>query len=165
MDRKYGIDIKWLAVTSFEMRFGGRDLDRIDCKTKFEVHGEKIGIIGDKMGLEKSITVNGHVHDGKLNFNMNLCMDKNRKMFRDLPYSISEWEGDVRKTEDYWYEKDLGVYASYSECEEAQKRFLSMNESTLSRCELTNELFIDRLKVDVPSSFWGEGFDTCVGGK
>ena len=91
---------------SFEMRFGGRDLDRIDCKTKFEVHGEKIGIIGDKMGLEKSITVNGHVHDGKLNFNMNLCMDKNRKMFRDLPYSISEWEGDVRKTEDYWYEKD-----------------------------------------------------------
>lgn len=65
----------------------------------------------------------------------------------------------------YWYEKELGVYASYSECEEAQKRFLSMNESTLSRCELTNELFIDRLKVDVPSSFWGEGFDTCVGGK
>ncbi len=91
---------------SFEMRFGGISLSRIDCKTKFEVHGEKIGIIGDKMGLEKSITVNGHIHDGKLNFNMNLCVDKNRKMFRDLPYSISEWEGDVRKTEDYWYEED-----------------------------------------------------------
>lgn len=90
----------------FEMRFGGKQMDRIDCKTRFEVHGEKIGIIGDKAGLEKSITVNGHKHDGKLCFNMNLCMDKNRKMFRDLPYSISEWSGDVRKTEDYWYEKD-----------------------------------------------------------
>ncbi len=91
---------------SFEMRFGGEALGRIDCKTRFEVHGEKIGIIGNKMGLEKSLTVNGHIHDGKLNFNMRLCMDKNRKMFRDLPYSISEWEGDVRKTEEYWYEED-----------------------------------------------------------
>ncbi len=91
---------------SFEMRFGGLDLRRIDCKTKFEIHGEHIGIIGDKAGLEKSITVNGHKHDGKLCFNMNLCMDKNRKMYRDLPYSISEWSGDIRVTEDYWYEKD-----------------------------------------------------------
>ena len=91
---------------SFEMRFGGVDLERIDCKTKFEIHGEHIGIIGDKAGLEKSLTVNGHKHDGKLCFNMNLCMDKNRKMFRDLPYSISEWSGDVRKVEDYWYEED-----------------------------------------------------------
>ncbi len=91
---------------SFEMRFGGISLSRIDCKTEFEIHGEKIGIIGDKAGLEKSLTVNGHKHDGKLCFNMNLCMDKNRKMFRDLPYSISEWSGDIRVTEDYWYEKD-----------------------------------------------------------
>ncbi len=91
---------------SFEMCFGGKQMDRIDCKTKFEIHNERIGIIGDKAGLEKSITVNGHKHDGKLCFNMNLCMDKNRKMFRDLPYSISEWSGDIRVTEDYWYEKD-----------------------------------------------------------
>ena len=91
---------------SFEMRFGGKDLSRIDCKTRFEIHNERIGIVGDKAGLEKSITVNGHKHDGKLCFNMNLCMDKNRKMFRDLPYSISEWSGDIRVTEDYWYEKD-----------------------------------------------------------
>jgi len=66
---------------------------------------------------------------------------------------------------DYWYEKDLGVYSSYSECEEAQKRFLSMNESLISHCELINELFIDCIKIDAPSSFWSEGFDTCVGGK
>ncbi|MBQ2842523.1 MAG: hypothetical protein IJE72_05760 [Clostridia bacterium] len=91
---------------SFEMRFGGIMLSRIDCKTRFEIHGERIGIIGDKAGLEKSITVNGHKHEGKLCFNMNLCMDNNRKMYRDLPYSISEWSGDIRATEDYWYEKD-----------------------------------------------------------
>ena len=91
---------------SFEMRFGGMNLERIDCKTRFEVHNERIGIIGDKAGLEKSLTVNGHKHEGKLCFNMNLCMDKNRKMFRDLPYSISEWDGEVRVTEDYWYEED-----------------------------------------------------------
>lgn len=91
---------------SFEMRFGGTVFSRINCKTKFEVHGQKIGIIGDKAGLEKSITVNGHKHEGKLNFNINLCMDKSRRMYRDLPYSISEWSGDIRVTEDYWYEKD-----------------------------------------------------------
>lgn len=92
---------------SFEMRFGGADLSRIDCKTRFEVHGERIGITDDKAGLKKSLTVNGHKHEGKLCFNMNLCLDKNRKMFRDLPYSISEWSGDIRVTEDYWYKKDL----------------------------------------------------------
>ncbi len=91
----------------FEMRFGGSDSDRIDCKTRFEIHNERIGITGDKAGLMKSLTVNGHKHDGKLCFNVNLCMDKNRKMFRDLPYSISEWSGDIRVTEDYWYKKDL----------------------------------------------------------
>lgn len=91
---------------AFEMRFGGMNLSRIDCKTRFEIHNEHIGIIGDKAGLEKSITVNGHKHEGKLCFNMNLCMDKSRKMFRDLPYSISEWDGDIRVTEDYWYEED-----------------------------------------------------------
>ncbi len=91
---------------SFKMRFGGKYMDRIDCKTRFEIHNERIGIIGDKAGLEKSITVNGHKHEGKLNFNMNLCLDKSRKMYRDLPYSISEWSGDIRVTEDYWYEKD-----------------------------------------------------------
>lgn len=90
----------------FEMRFGGKNLERIDCRTQFEIHNERIGIIGDKSGLEKSLTVNGHKHEGKLCFNINLCMDKNRKMFRDLPYSISEWDGEIRTTEDYWYEKD-----------------------------------------------------------
>lgn len=89
----------------YEMKFRGNS-PRIDCKTKFEVHNQRIGKIGDKAGLEKSLTVNGHTHESKLCFNLNLCLDKNRKMFRDLPYSISEWDGQVRKTEDYWYKKD-----------------------------------------------------------
>lgn len=88
-----------------EMAFNGES-PRIDCKTRFELHGEHVGITGEKAGLEKSITVDGHRHDGKLNFNMNLCLDNNRKMFRDLPYSISEWDGQVRVTEDYWYVED-----------------------------------------------------------
>lgn len=91
---------------SFEMRFNGAEMMRIDCKTRFEVHGQHIGIIGDKAGLEKSITVNGHQHEGKLCFNMNLNLDKNRRMVRDLPYSISEWDGQVRAVEDYWYKTD-----------------------------------------------------------
>lgn len=88
-----------------EMKFKGNS-PRIDCKTKFEVHNQRIGKIGEKAGLEKSLTVDGHMHESKLNFNLNLCLDKDRKMFRDLPYSICEWDGQVRKTEDYWYKKD-----------------------------------------------------------
>ena len=89
----------------FEMTFNGNS-PRIDCKTRFELHGEHVGRTGEKAGLEKSITVDGHRHEGKLNFNMNLCLDKNRKMVRDLPYSISEWDGQVRVTEEYWYVED-----------------------------------------------------------
>ena len=89
----------------FEMRFNG-DSPRIDCKSRFEVHENKIGRIGEKAGLMKSLTVDGHLHEGKLCFNMNLCLDKERRMVRDLPYSISDWSGDVRVTEDYWYKSD-----------------------------------------------------------
>ena len=89
----------------FEMHFNG-DSQRIDCKTQFELHGERVGITGEKAGLEKSITVDGHNHEGKICLNLNICLDKNRKMVRDLPYSISEWNGDIRVVEDYWYKSD-----------------------------------------------------------
>lgn len=89
----------------FEMHFNG-DSERIDCKTRFELHGERVGRNDEKAGLQKSLTVNGHIHEGKLCFNMNLCLDKSRRMVRDLPYSISEWSGDIRVTEDYWYKED-----------------------------------------------------------
>ena len=90
----------------FEMRFNGNS-PRIDCKTRFEMHGEHVGRLGEKMGLQKSLTVEGHRHEGKLCFNMNLCLDNDRRMVRDLPYSISDWSGDIRVTEDYWYKDDL----------------------------------------------------------
>ncbi len=90
----------------FEMEFNG-DSERIDCKTRFELHGEHVGRNDEKAGLQKSLTVNGHIHEGKLCFNMNLCLDSGRRMVRDLPYSISDWSGDIRVTEDYWYKDDL----------------------------------------------------------
>ncbi|MBQ2758453.1 MAG: hypothetical protein IJE93_01650 [Clostridia bacterium] len=89
----------------FEMRFYGESA-RIDCKTQFELHGEKVGITGNKAGLEKSITVDGHLHEGKICLNLNLNLDSSRRMVRDLPYSISEWSGDIRVVEDYWYKSD-----------------------------------------------------------
>lgn len=90
---------------SFEMRFNGNS-PRIDCRTQFEIHNQKIGRTDEKMGLGKPLTVCGHRHEDKLNMNLNLCLDKNRRMVRDLPYSIADWSGAVRVTEDYWYELD-----------------------------------------------------------
>ena len=90
----------------FEMRFNSDSL-RIDCKSHFELHGEHVGRTGVFNGLMKSLTVDGHRHEEKLNFVLNTCLEKSRKMVRDLPYSICEWSGDVRKTEDYWYDKDF----------------------------------------------------------
>ncbi len=90
----------------FEMKFNA-DNPIIACKTKFVLNGEHVGRTGVNNGLMKSITVDGHRHEEKLNFIMNMCLENNRKMFRDLPYSIGEWNGAVRKTEDYWYDKDL----------------------------------------------------------
>ncbi len=90
----------------FETNLNG-DNPRIDCRTEFEVRGEHIGKLGEKMGLKKSLTVEGHMHESKLCLNLNLCLDENRRMVRDLPYSISDWSGDIRVTEDYWYKEDL----------------------------------------------------------
>lgn len=91
---------------TFTMRFSG-DNPRIDCKADFEVHNQLIGRTDRCMGMQRPLTVNGHIHEGKLNFNLNLRLDKNRRMVRDLPYSISDWNGEIRTTEDYWYEKEV----------------------------------------------------------
>ncbi len=107
----------------FEMRFNG-DSPRIDCKARFEVHENRVGRIDEKAGLMKSLTVDGHLHESKLCFNMNLCLDKERRMVRDLPYSISDWSGDVRVTEDYWYKSD------YIIIDEKVSREESFNSST-----------------------------------
>lgn len=94
---------------SFEMSFKGAS-KRIECKTHFTMHGEHVGESGECHGLKKSITVDGMTHENKLNFNMNLSLSRDRKMFRDLPYSVSEWSGDVRDVEDYWYKSDKIIY-------------------------------------------------------
>ncbi len=105
----------------FGMRLHGAS-KRIDCYTEFEVHGQRIGSNTETAGLEKSLTVNGHLHTEKLCLNLNLKLNENRKMFRDLPFSISEWSGDIRKTEDYWYQK---AQILYNEKVEPQESFNS----------------------------------------
>ncbi len=89
----------------FELHFNGEH-KRIDCKVKFEIHNQKIGLTGIDEGLKKSLTIDGHRHEEKLNFIMNVCVDNDRRMVRDLPFSISDWSGDVRKNESYWYPED-----------------------------------------------------------
>lgn len=89
----------------FEMRFNGSH-PRIDCKVNFEIHNQKIGLTGIAEGLKKSLTIDGHRHEEKLNFIMNVCVDDDRRMVRDLPFSISDWNGAVRKNESYWYPED-----------------------------------------------------------
>ncbi len=91
---------------TFEMRFNANS-DRIDCKSTFEVHGERIGRTDVTQGRPVPLTRNGHHHEDKLCFVMNACLDSDRRMVRDLPYSISDWNGAVLKTEEYWYPNDL----------------------------------------------------------
>lgn len=104
----YGGDIGGIPFT-FEMRFFGES-ERIDCKTDFEMHGEHVGEAGECHGLNKSVTVDGMTHENKLNFNLRLCLTSERKIYCDLPYSVSEWNGCVRDVEDYWYKSDKIIY-------------------------------------------------------
>lgn len=90
---------------TFEMRFAGES-ERIDCKSRFDMHGENVGRTDVTQGRPVPLTVNGHHHEDKLCFVMNACLDNDRIMVRDLPYSISEWNGALRKTEEYWYPDD-----------------------------------------------------------
>ncbi len=88
-----------------QMQFNGNE-EIINFKTKFDVQGQKIGRTDITHGKPAPLTVNGHHHEDKICFVMNPCLKKDRKMFRDLPYSISEWNGALRKTEEYWYPDD-----------------------------------------------------------
>ncbi len=89
----------------FTMKFLG-DSDVIDCKTIFEMNDELVGRTDVTQGRPVPFTLNGHHHEDKLCLNLHLNLNKNRKMYRDLPYSISEWNGALRKTEKYWYPND-----------------------------------------------------------
>lgn len=89
----------------FTMKFKGNS-KRIDCKVVCTVKNDLIGRTDITQGRPVPLTLNGHHHEDKLCLNLNLNLSKDRKMFRDLPYSISEWNGALRKTEKYWYPDD-----------------------------------------------------------
>ncbi len=90
----------------FQMLFCGHS-KRIDCKTTFELHGNKVGQDGITQGRPASLTVNGHHHEDKLCFVADMKLQNDRKMFRDVPFGFAEWDGQLRKPEAYWYPDDL----------------------------------------------------------
>ncbi len=80
---------------------------RIDCKTSCTVkQTDRIGRTDITEGRPVPLTLNGHHHHDKLCFTFDLNTEKHRKMYRDLPFSIAEWDGQLRKTEEYWYPDD-----------------------------------------------------------
>ena len=89
----------------FEMKLAGSRA-RIDCKSCFEMNGELVGRTDITQGRPVPLTLNGHHQEDKLCFVMNLCLDNDRRMVRDLPFAISDWNGALRKTEEYWYPDD-----------------------------------------------------------
>ena len=86
----------------FEMKFEDGAAE-IECKASFDLDGQLIGKIGETKGLKKSRTLDSFVHETKLCFDIDLCLDRNRKMFRDTPFSIYEWDGQIQKLADTWY--------------------------------------------------------------
>lgn len=89
----------------FEMNLNGES-KRIDCKVQFEMNNQRVGRTDITQGRPVPLTLNGHHHEDKICFVANACLRKDRRMIRDLPYSISEWNGALRKTEEYWYPDD-----------------------------------------------------------
>lgn len=87
------------------MTFVGKSR-RIDCKSRFTLKKDLVGRTDVTQGRPVPLTLNGHHHEDKLCLSLNVNVKSDRKMFRDLPYSISEWSGAVRKTEKYWYPND-----------------------------------------------------------
>lgn len=89
----------------FTMKLVGNS-KRIDCKSRFTMNNELVGRTDVTQGRPVPFTLNGHHHEDKLCLSLNVNLNKDRKMFRDLPYAISEWNGALRKTEKYWYPDD-----------------------------------------------------------
>ncbi len=84
-----------------------RESPRIDCRLTCTVkETDRIGRTDITEGRPVPLTLNGHHHHDKLCFTFDLNLSKDRKMFRDLPFSIAQWDGQLRKTEEYWYPDD-----------------------------------------------------------
>ena len=77
---------------------------RIDCSAAFDLRGEHVGRIGVTKGNYTAHVVNGSVHENKLRFVLNLCLDHDRRMVRDLPFAIADWDDILPEPEDFWYE-------------------------------------------------------------
>ncbi len=78
----------------------------ISCRSSFTLHGERVGRNDITEGRPVPLTVSGHHHQDKICFTAQLQLSRDREMFRDLPFSIAKWNGDIRKTEKYWYPDD-----------------------------------------------------------
>ena len=87
----------------FTMRLD-RFSKRIDCTSSFDLHGERVGRIGVTKGIHTDYVVNGSVHENKLRFVLNTCLDTGRRMVRDLPFAFADWDDQVPQPEDFWYE-------------------------------------------------------------
>lgn len=84
-----------------------KSLPRIDCRLSCEVkESDRIGRTDITEGRPVPLTLNGHHHHDKLCFTFRLNCNKDRKMYRDLPFSIARWDGQLRLTEEYWYPDD-----------------------------------------------------------
>ncbi len=78
----------------------------IDCHSSFDINEQLIGRTDITQGKPSPLTVNGHHHEDKLCLDLNVCVDSSRTMHRDLPFALSQWNGALRKTEEYWYPDD-----------------------------------------------------------
>ena len=93
---------------------------RIDCRLTCTVsEKDRIGRTDITEGRPVPLTVNGHHHDDKLCFVMNMNLKDNREMLRDLPFSIAKWDGQLRLTEEYWYPNDRILVDTPVSAEEA----------------------------------------------
>ena len=89
----------------FEMKLSA-DRPTIDCKASFDIKDQLIGKIGITKGLDEAVTVNNFVHETKLRFCLDLCLENDRRMVRDMPFSISDWDGSVEKVIGSWYKEN-----------------------------------------------------------
>ena len=91
---------------TFTMRLA-RGTDRIDCSAWFDIAGQHIGRTGVTKGILSDHVINGFVHEEKLRFVLDLCLDRDRRMVRDLPFSLSDWNDQIPLPEPFWYEGRL----------------------------------------------------------
>lgn len=76
---------------------------RIDCTVRFDLDGERVGRVGVTKGIHTAYVVNGSVHENKLRMVLDLCLDSSRRMVRDLPFAIADWDDQIPQPEDFWY--------------------------------------------------------------